>query len=256
MRYAPLVVLLALLAPPPASAEPDDPAPVPALQQQSGRDFLFGPPRGSIGVRGSWVFASAGSDWYDFVRDQLTLDRGDFKTFGVAGEGGIAISPKFDVVIGADYSQGESLSEYRRFDEGGVPIEQQTDFRQSAFTGGVRYALLGRGQTLSSLAWIPNRWVPYVGGGAGVMYYRMRQYGDFVDVADLSIFTDVFESSGWAPMGYVNGGVDVQLLTKLYLTVDARYQWAETDLDQPDWRGFEPLDLSGVRFSTGINVIF
>jgi hypothetical protein len=256
MRYVPLVVLLGLLAAAPASAGPDDPAPAPALQQQSGRDFLFGPPRGSIGVRGSWVFASAGSDWYDFVRDELTLDRGDFRTAGIAGEGGISVSPKFDIVFGADYASGESPSEARHFTEGGLPIEQTTDFRQAAFTGGVRYALLGRGRALSSLAWVPQRWVPYVGGGAGILYYRLRQYGDFVDAGDLSIFTDLFESSGWTPMGYVNGGTDIQLFTKLYLTIDARYQWASSELDRPSWTGFEPLDLSGIRFSTGINVIF
>ena len=258
MRCIPLVVMVALMAVP-ASAEPEDAAEAnaaPALQQQRGRDFLFGPPRASVGIRGSWVFARAGSDWYDFVRDQLTLDRGDFKTAGIAGDVGVTITPKLEAVFGADYSSGESLSEFRAFDENGLPIEQTTDLRQAAFTGGVRYALLGRGRTVSSLAWIPQRWVPYVGGGAGILYYRLRQYGDFVDIDDLSIFTDLFESGGWTPMGYVNGGTDIQLFRKLYLTIDARYQWAATDLDRPSWQGFEPLDLAGLRVSTGINVIF
>ena len=30
---------------------------------------------GPIGIRGNWIFSRAGSDWYDFVTDQLTLDR-------------------------------------------------------------------------------------------------------------------------------------------------------------------------------------
>jgi hypothetical protein len=60
-----------------AVAAPGDQDP-PGVSRSSSPDFLFGRPEGSIGVRGSWVFARAGSDWYDFVTDQLTIDTKDF----------------------------------------------------------------------------------------------------------------------------------------------------------------------------------
>jgi hypothetical protein len=119
----------------------------------------------------------------------------------------------------------------------------------------VRFALASRGREVGSFAWIPHRWVPYVGGGAGVLYYQVRQSGDWVDIQDLSIFPDVFESNGWTPVAYLNGGLDLQLVRRLYLTFDARYQWAESELDGV-WQGFEPLDLTSVRLSTGINIVF
>ena len=43
-------------------------------------DFLLGRPRGSIGVRGSMLVASANSDIYDFVTDVLAIEKSDFNT--------------------------------------------------------------------------------------------------------------------------------------------------------------------------------
>jgi hypothetical protein len=36
-----------------------------------------------------------------------------------------------------------------------------------------------------------------------------------------------------------------------YLTMDVRYSWARTDLER-DYVGFDPLELSGVRVSAGL----
>ena len=94
-----------------------------------------------------------------------------------------------------------------------------------------------------------------MGAGGGALWYRVQQTGDFVDFQDFSIFTDQLESSGWAPAAYVSGGSDVQLHRHLFITIDARYLWAAKELEQP-WTGFDKLDLAGLRFSTGLNVIF
>ena len=93
---------------------------------------------------------------------------------------------------------------------------------------------------------MPNTVVPYVGAGGGAHWYRLRQQGDFVDYVDLSVFTDVFESSGWTPSAHVFGGADIKVHRRLYVTVEARYQWAAGDLG-PDWIDFDPIDLSGLR---------
>ena len=53
-------------------------SPAPIQKPRKSPDFLFGRPDGSIGIRGNWVFSRAGSDWYDFVTKQLTVERGDF----------------------------------------------------------------------------------------------------------------------------------------------------------------------------------
>jgi hypothetical protein len=41
----------------------------------------------------------------------------------------------------------------------------------------------------------------------------------------------------------------------LFASVEGRYSWAAADLDR-DFTGFEPLDLSGFKFTAGINFLF
>jgi hypothetical protein len=41
----------------------------------------------------------------------------------------------------------------------------------------------------------------------------------------------------------------------MYLTVEARYEWAKGDLGR-DWIDFDPIDLSGLHVGTGINFVF
>jgi hypothetical protein len=225
-------------------------------------DFLFGRPKAALSVRGGLTFARAGSDWYDFVTDQLTLQKRDFRSGAIAADVGAAITPRLEVVVGVDYGSTTHGSEFRHFvDNNRLPINQTTELRHSTLTVGARFAVMPRGRELSSLAWIPRRFVPYVGAGGGGLWYRIQQYGDFVDFQDFSIYSDVLESSAWTLATYVNGGADVHLTRRLYITVDARYLWADAPLGDPQlrhnpWDGFEPLDLTGLRISTGLTVQF
>jgi hypothetical protein len=219
-------------------------------------DFLFGRPSGSIGLRGSWWLARAGSDWYDFVTRHLTLDRGDFDSRGLAADVGIAVTRRLEVVAGVDFSQTTAASEYRDFvDNNRLPITQSTRLRAVNLTGSARFALTNRGHEISRLAWIPRTVTPYVGAGGGMLWYGLEQVGDFVDFTDLSVFADVFRASGWTPSAHVLGGMDVKVYRRLFATFDARYIWAAGELGR-EWIGFEPIDLGGLRLSAGINVLF
>jgi hypothetical protein len=83
----------------------------------------------------------------------------------------------------------------------------------------------------------------------------VRQEGDFVDFVDLSVFPATFVSDGWTPSAHVFGGVDVGVLRRVQLTLDARYRWVSQELGA-DWVGFEPLDLSGFTLSGGVGFVF
>jgi hypothetical protein len=238
------------------AAPADDQNRVPPPNPRPAPDFLFGAPDGSIAVRGSLLMPRAGSDWYDFVTDQLTLDRNDFKSPAIAVDVGIFATRRFEAVGGFEYGQSQTLSEYRRFvDNNRQPIEQTTRIRQMNLTGSVKVPLLPRGRDISQLAWVPRTIVPYVGAGGGALWYDMNQTGDFIDYVDFSVFTDVFQSTGWTPSAHVFGGVDVRVFRRLFVTVDARYLWAAGDLGR-DWVDFDPIDLAGTRLSAGFNVIF
>ena len=246
-----LPVILVLLMSGAANAGEQDPPPPP----RPAPDFLFGRPSGTLGLRVGWLSNRSGSDWYDFVTDQLTIDRKNFNGPGIGTDLGITISARLDVMVGFDYSQSTTASEYRRFvDNNRLPIEQSTLQRGANITGGLKFALTERGREVGRLAWVPRKVVPYVGAGGGAMWFQVRQNGDFVDYVDLSVFTDVFESSGWAPTAHAFGGVDVRVLRRAYVTFDARYTWASGNLG-PDWIDFDPIDLSGLRLSAGFNFI-
>jgi hypothetical protein len=215
------------------------------------RDFLFGRPDRQVAVRAGWNFAGAGSDWYDFVTDQLTLERRDFNAVTVGGDVGVWMSNRSTFLVGVDVTHAGPRSEYRRMvDNNRLPIEQGTRLVTVDLTGGVRHALTERGRAIGRLAWIPRRVVPFVGAGGGAVYYRLQQAGDFVDFADRRVFPATFQSQGWAPTVYAGGGADIRVLRRVVLTADVRYRYGTAKLDQ-EWVDFDPLDLSGVRMTLG-----
>lgn len=249
MRLCLTLLVVSMLAAAPAAAQtPTPPRPAP--------DFLFGRPDGSVTVRGSWLFARGGSDWYDFVTHQLTLDTSDFNAPGIGVDLSRALTPRLDLQFGFDYSNARVASEYRDFvDNNRLPITQDTKLQEVNLSGNLKVALTERGREVSRLAWVPRRIVPYAGGGAGVIWFDMKQTGDFVDFVDLSVFPDVFQSRGWTPSAQVFGGVDVRLFKQLYLMFDGRYLWAAGDLGR-EWIDFDPIDLAGFRLSGGVNLVF
>jgi len=250
-----LPALLVLLTGAAAYAGPDEQGSSSSAPRKS-PDFLFGRPDGSIGIRGNWLFSRASSDWYDFVTDELTLQRGDFNGPEFAFDVGFTVKPRLDIVAGVDVSNASTKSEVRNFvDNNRLPIEQETELRGSTITASVRYALMPRGREVGSVAWVPSSIVPYIGAGGGAHWYRLRQQGDFRDATDNSIFTDVFESSGWKPSAHVFGGAALKLHRRVYLTLEARYQWTKGDLGT-DFVNFDPIDLTGLHIGTGVNFIF
>ncbi|MBI2185684.1 MAG: hypothetical protein HYU37_01015 [Acidobacteria bacterium] len=250
MTRAWLALLVALAAASDAAAQ--------TVPSRATPDFLFREPRGSIGIRGSWVFARAGSDIFDFVRTHLTIDKGAFDAPGIATDVAIAVTPRLDAVAGFEFSQVTTSSEYRAFvDNNRQPIEQTTRLRAANIGGSLRVALTPRGTRVSRLAWIPSRVTPYIGAGGGMIWYEFAQAGDFIDVRsrNLAVFSDVIASKGWAPSAHALGGVDLRVHRRTFVTVEGRYLWAAATL-QRQFEGFDPIDLAGLRVSAGINVLF
>jgi opacity protein-like surface antigen len=248
------LVLVAM--PLPAAAQNPNPQSSGTFQAPSNPDFMLGRPRASVGFRGEWLFASAGSDIFDFVTEQLTIEKSSFNAPGFGAELGMVVTPRLDVVAGFDIAKSDTPSEYRNFvDNRLLPIQQITSLRQSNIFGSVKFAVIPRGRAISRFAWIPSTIVPYVGAGGGLTNYEFEQVGDFVDFADNSVFTESFRSSGWTPTGHVLGGADIQVYKRMFLSLEGRYTWAYATMD-PDFIDFEPIDLGGFRFSAGIHVSF
>ncbi|MEJ7812147.1 MAG: hypothetical protein WKG32_17165 [Gemmatimonadaceae bacterium] len=228
--------------------------PAPAAAQRSGRGFLFGEPLGSIALRGGFSRATAGSDVFSFATDELTLGRGDFSGISLGGELSFRVAPRVDVLVGAAYAGSSAASEIRKWtDQDDRPIEQTTSFRRVPVTASLKLYLADRGRSVGRLAWIPSRYAPYVGVGGGLMWYRFRQDGDFVDVNTLAVFPDRFDSRGWTPTAHGMAGVDFSFSPRLALTGEGRYGWAKARLSE-DFSGFDRIDLSGFSATLGFLV--
>lgn len=243
--------------PPPSAAsstsiaQPSTPAPP---------DFLIGRPKGSLGIQGSWFMVNTGSDFYETVIKQLTLDKSSFRTTTVSIEAGYSVSPQLDVRVGLDLNRLSRGSEDRHNEEllpngTRVPIKQVTELSGANITASAKFSLVPRGRSVSRLAWIPTTFVPYVGAGLGMGRFSLHQNGDFVDFVDNHIFSDTFESSGWAPVYHAFGGVDLQVLRHMALSAEARYTWEKGDLGA-DFLNFQPITLGGLRVGAGIHLAF
>lgn len=250
------VVVASLFAAPAVAQSRDQQTPAPPPLHTSPPDFLLGQPHGLLALRGGWLFANTGTDLYDFISDQLTIDDADFNSSSIAGDLGISLGSRFDVIATLEQADATIPSEYRDFvDTAGVPITQTTRREEWTVSGTVRMALVPRGRRISRFAWIPRAFTPYVGVGGGAVKYDFSQYGSFVDFQTLRVFTDTFSATGWAPTLHALGGVDVRLYRRLYLTTEARYTWSSAELDAA-FVGFEPLGLGGTRVSAGLQLVF
>ena len=219
-----------------------------------GTDFLFKRPTVSVGVRLGYAFPRAGSEIFDFTREQLTVDKRDFNGLSAAGEVTVRATDRLDAALNLGVEWSNTRSEFRDWvDDNDLPIEQDTRFTRVPVTLGVKAYLLERGRRISRSAWIPKKWAPYLGAGAGIVWYRFEQIGDFVDFDTLEIFFDDFESRGSSPVAYLAGGLDFSLGPRWLVNGEARYSWASAEMGR-DFVGFDKIDLTGFKGMLGFSV--
>ncbi len=229
-------------------------AATPVRAQDSGDGFLFRAPRGTVAVRGGFDRASADSQLFRFVTNELTLTRRDFSSASVVLDVAYSLGARTELVFSAGTARSTTPSEFRGWlDNNNQPIQQTTVFQRVPLTASVKQYLAPPGQSVGHYAWIPKRYAPYVGAGGGAMWYRFGQGGDFIDFDTLNVFGDEFTSDGWTATVHAFAGVEVSLTPRLAVTTEGRYQWAHAPLGA-DFSGFDRIDLSGFSVTTGILV--
>lgn len=225
-------------------------------QLGAGDGFLFRVPTFRLVVSGGYAQPRGQSDIFDFVTSELTLGRGDFAAGAVGASAAVRVTPRIEVGISASYSGRAAGSESRRFEgEDDLPILQSTSLHRAAIMATGRMSLVSPGRPVGRFAWIPSRVVPFVGGGAGPVWYRLRQDGEFVDNETLDIFEDQFESKGWSIGATALGGADLSLTPRFGMTAEGRYLWAKGPMNR-DYSTFNRIDLSGYDASIGLYVRF
>lgn len=236
---APILALLLLLPTHPAVAQDSD-------------GFLFGRPTMTLGLYGGYAVPGAGSEIFEFVRDRLTVDRGDFRSAAFGGWLGVRVSERLDVTLDVARSGAETASEFRDWvDLDDNPIRQTTSLSRTSATLNVKAYARERGRSIGRYVWIPRGVSPYLGAGGGLLWYGFEQEGDFVDFQTLDIFRDEFRSDGQTAVWQLLGGVDVSVSPRLLLTAELRHAWASAEMGE-DFVGFDPIDLSGFQGTVGM----
>ncbi|MBK6486148.1 MAG: hypothetical protein IPF98_04585 [Gemmatimonadetes bacterium] len=231
-------------------------APRAHAQLGAGDGFLFRVPSVRLALSGGFASPSAQSDIYDFLTEELTLERRDFASAGFSLSAAIRVAPRVDLGLSSSYAGRSAGSESRDFTgEDDLPIVQTTSLDRATVMATARLSLRSPGRSIGQYAWIPNRVVPYIGGGAGTVWYRLRQSGEFVDQETLDIFEDRFESKGWSLGATGFGGADVSLSPRFGLTMEGRYLWSRASMNG-DFSTFNKIDLSGYDASIGVFVRF
>ncbi len=232
-------------------------APLPLVAQfvaGGGDGFRFSPSIVSVTVRGGFDRPMAQSEIFDFTTTNLTIARNDFSSFSGAADIAVRVRPRLDVIVGVGRAQRRIPSEFRKFiDNNDRPIEQVTTLRRVPVTLGVRYALRPPGERISTFAWIPARFTPWIGAGGGVMNYRFAQTGDFVNFTTFAVFKDSYAAKGNAPMAYANVAAEFMLSTRIALTSDIRYSVACGTLGG-SFERFDKIDLSGAAATMGLTL--
>lgn len=227
-------------------------------------DFFFGQPNGTISLFGGWSMPNEGSDLFDFAREELTVERGDFAGPLLGIEAAYRLTDWLDVALGVEGARAERRSTVRGWDAvDQLPIEQTNSFSRTRATGSLKGYLLERGRKIGTHAWIPGRWAPFVGGGAGIVWYSFEQHGEFVDyqtydpITDTAdIFADRFRTTGTGASGHVLAGLEISLTRHLVLRGEHRYYWGSAPVASRDFSGFDPIDLAGHRTAIGIATRF
>jgi hypothetical protein len=169
-----------------------------------------------------------------------------------AGELHVRLGRRWGVLLGTE-AGGRTVSSVNLYHP--LPYLGESTVQTSLDLGAVHYV---------GVEWTAVRWRDasarradrlrlVLGAGGGVASYRLRQWGEFVDVARRMAFVDDFRSAGRGAVGYAGAAVEVPVRPWIALRGDVRRQVGTASMSD-DFATFDRLDLGGTRLSAGVRV--
>ena len=235
------VAFLATLAVGLAAATPAGAASVPGSRGHWGAEHALRFTLGEFEPRGDSAY------WTEKQID-FTGTAGDFSNVAAGFDYMRFVSQRFGVVASSSFFTGDSDQTYFDFvDEVGNDIIHTTELEVASFGIGGMFNLTRRDKAV----------IPYVGAGANLHFWRLSEFGDFIDFgADpFFIFNDSFEDDGTEFGWYWHAGVEAPVARNMSLFIDGRWTRAKADLEG-DFSGLGELDLSGRTLSLGVTWSF
>ncbi|MFM2141375.1 MAG: hypothetical protein RLZZ25_1640 [Gemmatimonadota bacterium] len=248
---APAPVAPAPEAPPPeAPPLPAPTAPANEVMVRTMRPPM--PERFALTIRSGSFTPRAGGEFFATVNSALTLSPGALRAQSIGVDGSWLLTPRWELVIAIEGSTASAQTQTRTpRPGGGAPVQQSNLFAvEPVGTLATRYYLVPSYRWDPGAGWVAEPSRVFLGGGVGVLSYLLNQQGEFLDELKLRTFQADLESRGVGRAAYLAAGIDIALVAKLALLLEARYQWASAPL-AGSYRSFERIDLSGLRLSIG-----
>ena len=218
------------------------------------------PPYGRQPYNNQWslevgVFDPRGdSDLWSTNEKTFTFETEDLDDFYLGAKVGSQINNFVAFDVGAFWYDGDTDSAYRDFtDLNGFPIKHETRLTLVPLTADLR--IMPFGQFREGNHRDPMAVVPYIGFGAGAVYWDYEEEGEFIDFGSMTFFNARYSSQGIAPEYHGFVGVDVMLNRQVSIFIEGRATRSEDELDS-DFDGFDDFDLSGTTLTAGTRIRF
>lgn len=201
---------------------------------------------GSFRPRGEGLLFSAWSS-------ALTLEPSDLRAQSIGVDGAWQLSERVELLVAVEGSSATASSQSRSPRPGStLPVRQTTAFTvEPVGTVALRYYLVPPFRWIEGTGWVAEPSRVFLGGGLGMLAYQVRQQGEFVDDVNGRTFAADFASRGAGRTGYLSAGIEVPVVSRLGVLLEARYQWANAPL-AGSLASFQQVDLSGLRLSVGV----
>jgi hypothetical protein len=201
----------------------------------------------NVNFKGGIFFPQLKSDLWTTNMENLVFEKKDMQSEYYALEFEHFLDRNISLSFEGGYYKKEHLSFYRDYEyNDGSPINQNLSLEMANLEVGFKFYPLG-----SRL-----RFCPYLGAGAGVYYWKYKQWGDFINFDDNSVDQDKYaESSAYTPGFNAKGGFVFRFSRFFGVSAEARYQFVKGSLSS-FFEGFEKLDMSGFTSIIGINFYF
>jgi len=184
------------------------------------------------------------SDLWVTNMENLTMSKQDMQAVYYGLEYENFINRYMSVSIEGGYYEKEHYASYRDYEyDDGSPIEQNVGLQIYSLEAGMKIYPLGQ----------RVRFCPYFGGGAGLYYWKYKQWGDFINFDSGTVSEGEYaETSAYTPGANLKGGFILRLKRNFGIVLEAQYQYLKGELSS-SFEGFEKLDLNGFKVIAGIN---
>jgi len=206
----------------------------------------------SISARAGVLAPRGQSELFALLDDALSPGGDALRPRLVGGDVQYRLTPRWSVMIGGERGSRTIGSSSLMAPAGTTTgVAQRTSLELSgAQYLGAELEAIGLGGVASSGQ---HRVQLLLSGGVGAAQYRLRQWGEFVDVPRAYAYAEDFRSAGSGAFSFLGAGLRIPLSARLALQANARRQFGSAPMSA-DYSTFDRLDLGGTQVSVGFRL--